>query len=167
MKKAALIFILLTTFACPAFSQHVKEITPQEAFKKLEGPSTYLIDVRSIAEYVFVGHPDTAFNIPLLFWSEKEQKLVPNENFLEDIQARFKKEDVLIFICRSGGRSLKAAEMAYKVGFANVFSINEGFEGTKDERGRRTVNGWKNRNLPYSYKLNKELIYEPRKQDKK
>jgi len=134
-------------------------ISPQKAFEMLENPSTYLIDVRSIAEYVFTGHPEMAYNIPSRFWSEKEQGLVPNENFLQDINSRFEKDDTLIFMCRSGGRSLKAAQLVKEAGFKNVFSINEGFGGEKDAKGLRTINGWKNRQLPYTYKLDDKLIY--------
>jgi protein-arginine deiminase len=129
----------------------------------LEQPSTYLVDVRTIAEYVFVGHPEMAFNIPLLFWSEMEQKMTTNKNFIQDIKSRFEEKDVLIFICRSGGRSLGAATLASRAGFLNVSSIKEGFEGEKDEKGYRTVDGWKNRNLPYTYQLKKELVYRPQK----
>ena len=57
-------------------------------------------------------------------------------------------------------RSLRAAEMAKHAGFIKIYSINEGFEGEKDERGHRTVNGWKNRGLPYTYDLEMELIYK-------
>ncbi len=56
-----------------------------------------------------------------------------------------------------------AANLAYKAGFLHVFSIKEGFEGKSDEKGYRTVDGWKNRNLPYTYQLKKELIYHPQK----
>jgi rhodanese-related sulfurtransferase len=118
-----------------------------------------LIDVRSIAEYVFIGHPEMAYNIPLMFWSEKQQKLILNENFLTNIESRFKRDDILIFICRSGGRSLKTATMAKQSGFINVFSVKEGFEGQKDKKGYRSINGWKNSELPYTYQVKKELRY--------
>ena len=107
----------------------------------LEQPATYPVDVRTIAEYVFVGHPEMASNTPLLFWSEMEQKFTPNENFMQDINSQFEENDVLIFICRSGERGLGAAKLAYKAGFLYVFSIKEGFEGEKDKKGYRTVDG--------------------------
>ena len=151
-------FMLFSSFVIP---QDVEEISPQKAFEMLRNPSTYLIDVRSIAEYVFIEHPEMAANIPLMFWSEKKQKLIENTNFLQNVEPLFKKEDTLIFICRSGGRSLKAAKLAKNSGFCNVLSIEEGFEGKKDKKGLRTINGWKNRQLPYTYELNESLIYQP------
>lgn len=158
MKKIASLFFFLILLSCSILSQ-IKEISPQKAYQKLKNSSTYLIDVRSVAEYVFVGHPEVAFNIPIKFWGEKEQKLIPNENFLQSVKSRFKNDDVLIFICRSGGRSLEAAKLANQEGFKKVFSIKTGFEGEKDEQGLRTLNGWKNRELPYTYKVKEELKY--------
>jgi rhodanese-related sulfurtransferase len=163
MKKIVLIITLSIVVTIFLLSETVKEISPQEAYQMLEQPSTYLVDVRSIAEYVFVGHPEMAFNTPLLFWSEMEQRLTTNKNFIQDIKSRFEEKDVLIFICRSGGRSLGAATLASRAGFLHVFNIKEGFEGETDEKGYRTVGGWKNRNLPYTYKLKKELVYHPQK----
>jgi rhodanese-related sulfurtransferase len=156
----AIISLILISFT---LAQNIEEILPQQAYQMLKNPKTYLIDVRSIAEYVFVGHPEMAYNIPLMFWSEEEQKLIPNKKFIQDLESHFAKDDVLIFICRSGKRSLKAAKIARQVGFLKVFSIKEGFEGKKDEQGYRTRNGWKNRNLPYTYRLKKELIYSKKK----
>ena len=65
-------------------------------FRLLQESDTYLVDVRSIAEYVFVGHPEMAYNIPLLFWNERKQKLESNKNFLKDIKSR----SSLCMICR-------------------------------------------------------------------
>jgi len=103
-----------------------------------------------------------AFNIPLTFWDEKAQSFEPNGNFVQDIQERFQKSDSLIFICRSGGRSRRAAEEAFQAGFSKVYNVTEGFEGEKDENGHRTVGGWKNRGLPYTYDVNPKLAYRYR-----
>lgn len=147
--------------------QKVAEILPQEAYQMLKAQNTYLVDVRSVAEYVFVGHPEMAYNIPFMFWCESEQKLLPNDDFLKDLEARFKKDDVLIFMCRSGGRSLKAAEQAKQAGFTKTFNLKEGFEGAKDKQGCRQVNGWKNRGLPYSCEQKEGLTYQPLKKEMK
>lgn len=159
MRKIVIILAISIISPFLIFAQDVEEISPEKAYQMLKNPSTYLVDVRSIAEYVFVGHPEKAYNIPLMFWSEEKQDLVPNDNFIQDIKSRFKENNVLIFICRSGGRSLRAAEMVSQAGFINVYSINEGFEGEEDERGYRTINGWKNRGLSYTYDLIEEFIY--------
>jgi rhodanese-related sulfurtransferase len=160
IKKIVFILVSLILFSCFIFAQTFEQISSQKAFQMLKNPSTYLIDVRSIAEYVFVGHPEMAYNIPLTFWSEEKQRFISNENFLADIESRFKKEDILIFICRSGGRSLRAAAMARQSGLLNVFSIKEGFEGESDEKGYRSINGWKNSGLPYAYRVERELRYQ-------
>ena len=137
----------------------VQSISPLEALEMAKTPGTYIVDVRSIAEYHLIGHPLDAVNIPLTFWNEKTQSFEPNENFVKDIQERFKMSDVLIFICRAGGRSLKAAEDSFQAGFSNVYSVKEGFEGEKDEKGFRTTGGWKNGGLPYTYEINPKLAY--------
>jgi len=137
----------------------IQSLSPLEASEMSKTPGCYIVDVRSIAEYHLIGHPVDAVNIPLTFWNEKIQSFEPNGNFVKDIQGRFKTSDVLIFICRSGGRSLKAAEEAFQAGLAKVYSVREGFEGEKDENGYRTVGGWKNRGLPYTYDINPELAY--------
>jgi len=66
---------------------------------------------------------------------------------------------VLIFLCRSGGRSLNAAKKIVETGFTRVHNLTQGFEGKKDENGYRTIGGWKNSGVSYTYNLNKELVY--------
>jgi len=161
MKKISMVLgLLLIVFTACVSSEEIQEITPQQAFQMVEKESTYLIDVRSIAEYVFIGHPEMAYNVPLSFWSEMDQAFVPNQNFVEDIKKRFNPEDDLVFICRSGGRSMRAAQLMSDAGYTSVFNVNEGFEGRKDENGYRTLEGWKNRNLPYVYDQIDELRYK-------
>lgn len=159
MKRLAILFAGLLILSCFLFSERT-DVTPQEAFKMLQNPSTYLVDVRTIAEYVFVGHPERAHNIPLMFWDEDKQKMERNDDFTEDMKVRFKPEDTLIVMCRSGGRSLKALKILKVSGFKNVFNMKFGFEGEKDPEDYRTKNGCKNSDLPYPYKLNEDLIYK-------
>lgn len=103
----------------------------------IQNPSTHLVDVRTIAEYVFVGHPEMAVNIPFLFWSEKNMKMEANESFIEDVKARFKPEDTLILMCRSGGRSARAIKLLLVEGYENLFNMKFGFEGEKDSQDYR------------------------------
>jgi len=95
------------------------------------------------------------------FASKKNKKLV------EQVEAALKekglsKEDKIIFICRSGDRSATAAKIMDKAGYKNVYTIVTGTEGDKDkETKKRTVNGWKNAGLPWTYKFKKDLfIYD-------
>ncbi len=159
MKRLMALGILWFFLVPNVRGQEIVVVSPQEAYDMAGQPSTFLVDVRSVAEYYFVGHPKMAVNIPLLFWNELEAKFVTNDNFLEDLRARFKKEDLLIFMCRSGQRSRRAAEMAKTAGFAKVFHLSEGFEGEMDEKGYRTIGGWKN-SLPYTYDMDPTLSYK-------
>jgi len=151
--------MILTGVGWPA-AQGLSEISPSAAFERLSQPDTYLIDVRTIAEYVYVGHPEAAYNIPLLFWDEPNIQQVANVNFVEDIKRRFKPNDTLLLICRSGGRSAQALRMLRRAGFQNLLNVINGFEGQKDAEGLRTRNGWKNEGLAYTYTLDPNRIYQ-------
>jgi len=143
------------------------DITPKEAYEmvKKHPENTFILDVRSMAEYEFVGHPDKSYNIPIRFWSPKGFK--PNFKFIKDVKKKFKKSDVLLVICRSGKRSYNASNKLTEYGFKHVFNIADGFEGEivedkNDPRfGQRGyVNGWKYDKLPYTYILNKAYVYK-------
>ncbi len=131
-----------------------------------------LIDVRTRAEAMFVGIADPAVrNIPftvLGFYNfnpkKHAYKLLPNPQFADAVGALLKERNleqdtILILTCRSGGRSARAANALAKLGYENVYSMIDGFEGDKDKDGKRTVNGWKNSGLPWSYKLKPDQIY--------
>jgi rhodanese-related sulfurtransferase len=121
--------------------------------------TTFIVDVRTRAEYEFVGHPDTPIgvaNIPYMFYAG----WTPNKNFINDVTAQFKKTDRLILMCRSGQRAHHAASTLMKAGFENIYYMTDSFEGPKDKDGYRTVSGWKVRKLPYTYKLQDDLIYK-------
>ena len=163
MKKYALVLVgwaVLAALAAPLPGQTIENVGPQRALELTAAPRTYLVDVRSAAEYVFVGHPPKAYNIPLSFWSESEQNLVPNDHFVQDLQVRFKNDDTLIFMCRSGGRSLRASQAAQAAGFKKVINVTDGFEGRKDDQGRFTIGGWKPAGLPYTYDVDPALAYK-------
>ena len=151
-------WILFLGILAPA--QEIATVNSKQAFALLKEPSTFLVDVRSVAEYVFVGHPEMAYNIPLGFWDER-QGLVLNEHFIQDLKSRFQPEDKLIFLCQGGGRSLKAAQAAAGAGFLKVVNLSEGFDGRPDDRGYFTKEGWRNSGLPYTYKLDEKLAYRP------
>jgi rhodanese-related sulfurtransferase len=158
--KPLLIVLSVCLSWSPSIAQDVPGLSAREAYEMtMKDPAVRLVDVRSVAEYCLIGHPETAANVPLTFWDEKAQTFVPNDRFLDDLKARYKPEETLVFICRSGGRSLRAAQMAREAGYLKVSNIKEGFEGDPDARGYRTVNGWKNAGLPYTYQVKKELGY--------
>jgi rhodanese-related sulfurtransferase len=125
------------------------DLSPQEAWAKLEA-GAILVDVRTEAEWARIGIPDTKAteNDPLFIqWNLAGG--IPNSRFIEQLtqQAPEAEGTELVFLCRSGVRSVAAANAATEAGFV-AFNVLEGFEGALDQHGERSVNGWKNRGLP-------------------
>ncbi|MET3952133.1 rhodanese-like domain-containing protein [Arthrobacter sp. UYEF36] len=128
------------------------DLSPQEAWAKLED-GAILVDVRTEGEWAHIGIPDTASagskrNDPLFIqWNLAGG--IPNSQFVEQLklQAPGGEGTELVFLCRSGARSVAAAIAATDAGFVS-YNVLEGFEGEPDRHGERTVNGWKNRGLP-------------------
>jgi rhodanese-related sulfurtransferase len=121
--------------------------------------NTFIIDVRSAAEYEFVGHPDLPNgvpNIPYRFYPSWEI----NKDFVKKVKERYKKDDTIITLCRSGKRAKSAGKLLLDSGFVKVFYMTDSFEGPKDENGHRSVSGWKVNGLPYTYDLMDDLIYK-------
>lgn len=126
-------------------------VTPQEAYALLQAdPNAKLIDVRTNAERDWVGR--VAVPEPQHAWVQWNLYPGGNQNpdFLAQLQEVADKNNVLLFLCRSGVRSRHAAKLATEHGFANAFDILEGFEGDKDTQGhRKTVAGWCKAGLPW------------------
>lgn len=138
-----------------------KAIDSLDAYQRvMASPTdTFILDVRTRAEYEYVGHPDLpngALNIPLIFYDQAR----PNENFVSDVEGKFSKESSLLLMCRSGHRAETAAWLLLKAGFTSLFFITDSFEGALDKDGHRTIDGWKNNGLPYTHSLERELIYK-------
>lgn len=153
-------------------------LTATNAYKEVSAnPEKVLfVDVRTPAEVEFVGAPkDIDANVPYMLndfsdWDTKKNrfKKVPNSNFTvlleEQLEAKnLNKNDKIILICRSGSRSSKAVNLLHKVGYKNVYTVVDGFEGDKSKvastKGQRVVNGWKNSNLPWTYKHTEDKMY--------
>ena len=158
-----------------------KYLTPQEAYDKMqkEGDKVLFVDVRTPEELYFVGYPTVVDkNIPLAYvdYTKTKEKVnkktgkktvkfasVANKKFLEELEAALKekglsKDSEIILMCRSGHRAAKAAKILDKAGYKNVYNLDQGFEGDKDKQKHRTVNGWKNAGLPYTYKFNPKVF---------
>lgn len=142
--------------------------TPSEAFQQMQkhGDRTLFIDVRDPVEVNFTGMPSVADkNIPFKFaditkfhTKKKQFNMITNKNFVTDVDKQLAikgltKSDTVIVMCRSGPRSAKAANALAKAGYTKVYNLIEGFEGAAvkegAKKGQRTVNGWKNANLPW------------------
>ena len=128
-------------------SNEVREVTPPEAAKLLQNDNTMLLDVRSSMEYAYVGHPPGAAHVPL----QEPPDWQIDPAFVERVAALAPARDTTILtLCRSGARSLLAAEMLQAAGYRNAINIREGFEGDRDEHSRRgTLNGWRFHGLPW------------------
>jgi rhodanese-related sulfurtransferase len=120
-------------------------------------PRSQLIDVRTRAEWTYVGIPDLASlskRAVLIEWQTfPDQNIDPRfgERLAAELSALgIKQEDDLFFICRSGGRSLGAAKAMAAMGYRACHNVAGGFEGRLDKgRHRGTVGGWKAAGLPW------------------
>ncbi len=124
------------------------DLTPKQGWEMLaENPYAVLIDVRTEAEYAWVGSPDLsslgkdALDVPWMMFLDME--LIPD--FVDHVSgAAHCKETPLMILCRSGVRALQAAEAMTEAGFTKCYNLASGFEGKHDDNGHRgTINGWK------------------------
>ncbi len=151
-------------------------VTAKEAYEKWQAnpEKVKILDVRTPEEYIFVGHAETAWNIPLVFqayqWDAAKGYfgVKPNPDFIALVQDQFTPEDTLLITCRSGGRSAMAVNLLAKNGFKHVYNIIDGMEGdlVKDPEtpfeGKRKKNGWKNSGSPWTYEINPEKMRLPK-----
>ena len=116
-------------------------LLPAEAFTLLQqAPGAKLVDVRSRAEWDWVGRIPGAIEIE---W-QTYPGMRTNPNFLSYLESQVDTEALVMFLCRSGGRSHQAAATATQSGYLDCYNILEGFEGDKDATGHRGAKGgWK------------------------
>ncbi|HJW02613.1 MAG TPA: rhodanese-like domain-containing protein [Azospira sp.] len=121
-------------------------VSPREAWELFNSGAAVLVDVRTAEERKFVGQvPDTLH----VAWATGTA-LTRNPRFIKELEAKLKKDQAILFLCRSGKRSALAAEAAAKAGFAHAFNILEGFEGDLDGQQRRGgLGGWRHHGLPW------------------
>ncbi|THF61247.1 rhodanese-like domain-containing protein [Pseudothauera rhizosphaerae] len=122
-------------------------LTPQEAWQVWQAaPGAKLVDVRTRAEWDWVGHIPGAVEIEWNTWPGAQ----PNPNFLTQLRQQVDPEALVLFVCRSGIRSDAAARAASGAGYNNCYNVLEGFEGDKDANGQRgKVGGWRHAGLPW------------------
>ena len=143
--------VLAAAQARAAGQPYAGAVTPREAYALVQADARVkLIDVRTSAERDWVGKvvlPPGQHGA--VQWSTYPGG-VPNPDFVQQLQTLAGKDDVLLFLCRSGVRSRHAATLATQNGYANSYDILEGFEGDKDAEGhRKTVGGWCKAGLPW------------------
>lgn len=132
----------------------IPDIRAADAWKGLrDDPRALLVDVRTDAEWNFVGLPDLAEvgKQPVLIPWQTYPTMAVNPAFAESLRKAGATPDApLYFICRSGARSLAAAQAAQAAGFPAAYNVADGFEGPVDAEGHRgTVAGWKAEGLPW------------------
>lgn len=115
-----------------------------------DDPASTLLDVRTMAEWSFVGVPDLApvgKAVRLVEWTHFPTG-APNPGFLAEAGQGLDPAANLLVICRSGARSQAAAEALESAGFTATHNVVDGFEGQLDAEGHRR-GGWKGSGLPW------------------
>lgn len=132
----------------------VPDIGPKETWKLLsEDANCALVDVRTDAEWNFVGLPDLGAvgKQPVLIPWQLYPTMQVNGHFADQLhKAGLTPLHRIFFICRSGARSLAAGQAAQAAGFPHAFNVADGFEGPVDGDGHRgMIAGWKAEGLPW------------------
>jgi rhodanese-related sulfurtransferase len=132
----------------------VENVAPTQTWEALQADeSAQLVDVRTDVEWNFVGLPElsAAGKQPILVPWQVYPTMQRNPSFEDNLRdAGLTAEHKIYFICRSGARSMAAAEAARAAGFPHVFNVADGFEGPPDAAGHRgTTSGWKADDLPW------------------
>ncbi len=134
----------------------LEHISPKQALEMIQQEANVVfVDVRSGMEFLFIGHPTGAVNIP---WIEEPDWEI-NPHFVRDIRKLILGGVIcseesqcapIVLICRSGKRSAEAGQLLISAGFNRVYNINTGFEGDLDENHHRSSRGgWRFDGLPW------------------
>ena len=131
------------------------EVTSAEAWLVLrDDPRAVLVDVRTEAEWRFVGTPDLngIGKEPVLLSWQHYPEMKRNASFAAELLEKgVDPEATVLLLCRSGNRSHHAAVALAALGFDNCYNVSDGFEGPRDDNGQRGAKaGWKRAGLPWS-----------------
>ena len=151
-------------------------VTAKEAYEMWtrDPEKVKIIDCRTTEEFLFVGHPPMAWNIPValqVYEWDADKKHFPmkvNQDFVRQVKKSFKPSDTLLVTCRSGGRACLAINALAKAGFKLVYNIIDGLEGDaicdpeSVFNGQRMRNGWKNSGLPWTYEIVPDQMVLPK-----
>ena len=125
--------------------EYAGAVTPGEASQLVQSGAARLIDVRTPEEYRYVGHVPGSTHV---IWHGAAAD--PAARFQTELGAQAEREEMLLFICRSGARSHSAATAAQAAGWQHAYNVLEGFEGQKDGRQQRGhIDGWRKHGLPW------------------
>lgn len=138
----------------PAPVRHAGHLSPTEAWELLSRDArAMLVDVRTPAEWTFVGVPDVSslgrelVTVPWTLWPDG----TVNPHFLAQLQeSGADRASAVVFLCRSGVRSHAAASAATQAGLRPAYNVRQGFEGDRDAEGHRGRTGWRADGLPWT-----------------
>ena len=131
-----------------------RNLLPKMAVERLQdNPQALFVDVRSKAEYKYVGFPENSILIPWIDdpdWEPNPEAF--SEAVMQELDGRENLSDTeIILICRSGFRSNEALKCLENKGFTQVSHVASGFEGDLDENDHRgNLNGWRHDGMPWS-----------------
>jgi E3 ubiquitin-protein ligase RNF13 len=132
----------------------IRHVSVQQAQQEQASGATYL-DVRSVPEFQ-QGHPDGAFNIPLLHLDPQTRQMRPNPEFVSVVKANFAPDAKLVIGCQMGGRSQQACEVLSNAGFHDVANVLGGYGGAP-QMGHT---GWVKAGLPIETSADAAREYE-------
>jgi len=132
----------------------IKYVTVQQAHDQQREGATY-IDVRSVPEFQ-QGHPDGAFNVPLMHADPATRQMRSNGAFLDVIRANFRPDAKLVIGCQMGGRSQHAAEILANAGYVDVANVLGGYGGAP-QMGHA---GWVQSGLPVEQQADAAREYD-------
>jgi rhodanese-related sulfurtransferase len=133
---------------------HAGDLTPEQTYRLLQDdPRAVLVDVRTTAEWAYVGLPDLSSvgrTVACVEWTSFPDG-APNPAFLDQLAQTGVEPGVPVaFICRSGVRSAAAADLATASGLGPAYNVADGFEGPLDGGAHRGgTAGWKASGLPW------------------
>jgi len=136
-------------------TEYAGDLSPEEAWDLLlSDPAATLVDVRTEAEWRFTGVPDTSETgrEPLFIEWINYPEGMRNERFVDQLRDAGMVPDTgapIVFLCRSGQRSIGSAQAATAAGMGPAYNVLDGFEGAPDGDGHRAVQGWKAAGLPW------------------
>jgi rhodanese-related sulfurtransferase len=143
----------------PEPAGYAGNVAPGTAWQELaDNRNAQLVDVRTAAEWAYVGVPDLSAlgkEVLRFEWQSYPQMQV-DPGFADRVAAALSERGVdpqtpVFFICRSGARSARAAEALAAAGWRHAYNVASGFEGDRDENNHRgTVGGWKVEGLPWT-----------------
>ncbi len=133
--------------AVDASLSYAGALTPYEVYDVMQKTQhAVLVDVRSKAELDLVGQVPGTVHVEWAYYPG----MAANPDFPAQLEMQVDKEALVIFMCRTGGRSHQAAALAASLGFTEAYNMLEGFEGEANAEKQRTlINGWRHAGLPW------------------